>query len=1509
MKTWRKMLSLLLCLVMTATMLPGLALAEESAAVVEQDSSFEEQSAEEAYLEPESPEPVDVEESILQDEEPAAAADRETEIAVPEEESALPDTDEAICAEENTALTEFVSEAAGTEDAADPQNENKEEVLLEADSDEEYESCGENLTWEIDYYGKLTISGTGSMFDCTATLNADGRIQDCSSVFYSYRDEILTVAVEEGVTGIGDYAFAGCTKLSRVTVPASLNVIGTSAFQDCTGLTTVEFPEGMKMERIGAGAFSGCSDLSSIELPAGITKIETKLFYGCSSLPWISIPDGTTVIEDAAFSGCGNLSFPTIAGSVTRIGNSAFYGCDDLREVYFDGSKEEWVKVSIGSNNESLTEVWIHYLKPRGHCGDNLSWIVDDEGVLTITGSGAMYDFSEENLPPWMGESDIEVKSVTFGPGITSIGTWAFYHQGLTGTLTIPDGVTKIGEQAFIGCRTLEGVTFPSSLTRIEAEAFCFSGLTSVTIPASVTFIGESAFCECESLTGITVDSGNAVYASQDGVLFNRKKTQLLCYPSGKAGSDYTIPASVTSIGSFGFYCCDNLTSVKIPDSVTSIGEAAFSYSTNLESVNIPAGITYLGNGAFERCALTSVTIPRGITAIGNNTFDGCRLTTVTIPENIKSIGEWAFCNCKQLTDVTISEGVESIGYYAFAYCSVLSGVTFPASLKTIGDRVIQDCSRLKTITFLGSAPSSGGGTFFNITATAYYPKDDSSWTEEVRKSFGGTITWIGQGETWIYIDGKKSIRMNKSIEDCVFSTSSTTYNEELAYYLMGLSTAVYKENDIRQSLKSLGFESANILTSSDYQSGIFNDRYAAYTLAKKQLENGTTLVMIVARGSTGLKEWILTDFNPGTTMTSEVGLHSGFMSSVYRLYDDLKDFLGGSIQTGNITYVLTGHSLGAATANLVAVKLLAELVPTSKVYDYNFACPDVGKSTYSLTRWEEEYPNIFNIADARDPVSVVPGVLGRIFASGRWFKFGKSRWFSSDWTNPNCVNLTAGAHFSSNYVSKLSSKPSYSQFYDRFRAAAARTETVPNPRYLLFGAKCPVDIVVYDSNGTAIAGVTNGVPNYYDSEFGEVFIATMGDEKAIALPEGEDYTVQLTGTESGEMEFDVILTDVVSQEFVEEKTFETVALEPGKEFVSMVNVETEVPEVKLYVVDENDTPIQEVQEDGTEVDLPAGADKTQLRAAVAYAEGLAETDYTAESWAAMQTALTAAKKALTKVDAAQDEVDAATADLDNAVATLQPAVPAEVDKSQLQAAIDYAEGLNEADYTADSWAAVKTALTAAKTVLAKADAAQEEVDAATADLDNAVAALEGKQPEQFRFTDVADPSAYYYNPVYWAADNGITSGTSPTTFSPGKSCTRGQIVTFLWKAMGSPEPSSTNNPFTDVKPTDYFYKPVLWAKENGITSGKTATTFEPGSPCTRGQIVTFLWIAKGRPEPSSTENPFTDVKTTDYFFKPVLWAKENGITSGTSATSFSPGNTCTRAQAMTFLWIASGRP
>ena len=169
-------------------------------------------------------------------------------------------------------------------------------------------------------------------------------------------------------------------------------------------------------------------------------------------------------------------------------------------------------------------------------------------------------------------------------------------------------------------------------------------------------------------------------------------------------------------------------------------------------------------------------------------------------------------------------------------------------------------------------------------------------------------------------------------------------------------------------------------------------------------------------------------------------------------------------------------------------------------------------------------------------------------------------------------------------------------------------------------------------------------------------------------------------------------------------------------------------------------------------------------------------------------------------------------------------------------------------------------------------------------------------------FIDVAK-GQYYYDAVMWAVEEGITSGTSANTFSPDSICTRAQVVTFLHRMIASPEPAAIDMPFIDVKTSDYFYKPVKWAYGSKITGGTSNTTFSPDESCTRAQVVTFLWRTAGQQKASVNSNPFTDVKADNYYYDAVLWAVENGITGGTSANTFSPDSNCTRAQVVTFLY------
>lgn len=170
-------------------------------------------------------------------------------------------------------------------------------------------------------------------------------------------------------------------------------------------------------------------------------------------------------------------------------------------------------------------------------------------------------------------------------------------------------------------------------------------------------------------------------------------------------------------------------------------------------------------------------------------------------------------------------------------------------------------------------------------------------------------------------------------------------------------------------------------------------------------------------------------------------------------------------------------------------------------------------------------------------------------------------------------------------------------------------------------------------------------------------------------------------------------------------------------------------------------------------------------------------------------------------------------------------------------------------------------------------------------------------------FVDVL-PGSYYYDAVRWAVENDITSGTSDDLFSPDAACTRAQVITFLWRATGSPQPVSRSNPFTDVPSNAYYRDAVLWAVEQGITNGVSATRFDPDATVTRGQTVAFLYRAAGRPSVSGS-SVFHDVDAGAYYEDAVTWAYQKDITGGTSSSQFSPDTACTRAQIVTFLYRA----
>ena len=371
-----------------------------------------------------------------------------------------------------------------------------------------------------------------------------------------------------------------------------------------------------------------------------------------------------------------------------------------------------------------------------GAKGSNLTWRLDSEGVLTISGSGDMHGYGFPDAP-WHGR----VKSAVIADGVTSIGSSAFDDCTSLTSVTIPDSVTSIGDDAFYDCTSLTSVTIPDSVTSVGADAFydCTS-LTSVTIPDSVTSIGDSAFASCTSLTGIWVAKGNSHYSSDaSGVLFNKDKTTLVQCPGAFAA--YAIPDSVTSICECAFQGCKSLTSVTIPDSVTSIGDSAFASCTSLTGIWVAEGNSHYASDAsgvlfskdkttLVQCpgTLAACTIPDSVTSIVGYAFYYCTsLTSVTIPDSVMSIGQHAFQGCKSLTSVTIPDSVTSISSCTFASCTSLTSVTIPDSVTSIGYSAFYYCTSLTDVYYAGSEAQwkaisiSSNGNDDLLTANIHY--------------------------------------------------------------------------------------------------------------------------------------------------------------------------------------------------------------------------------------------------------------------------------------------------------------------------------------------------------------------------------------------------------------------------------------------------------------------------------------------------------------------------------------------------------------------------------------------------------------------------------------------------------------------------------------------------------------------------------------------------------------------------------------------------------------------
>ena len=552
---------------------------------------------------------------------------------------------------------------------------------------------GSNITWVFDRStGTLTLSGEGEM-DSTLVRDTPWR--------NNFDQDIINLVIGEGITNIGGSTFNSCVNLQNVQIPNSVTSIDWGAFGNCDSLTEISIPFGVTT--IAGSAFEDCDGLIAITIPASVTTIGEHAFFRCTGLKSITFEGDAPVFETEED---GSIyTFGVVTATAYYPANNPTWTSDVMQNY---GGTITWTPV--GGAGEIIIA--------NGTCGENVTWMLDDKGVLTISGTGDMVI----DVVPWRDYREF-ITAVVIQEGVTSIDDDAFYRCSSLTNIAIPDGVTSIGDYAFKGCESLRNITLPDDVTHIGKCAFYYcSNLAGINLPDGVTYIGGGAFFSCRSLTSVD------------------------------------IPDSVTSIGSGAFAQCSSLTSIVIPDSVTCIDDHAFYLCGTLQTITIGSGVSSIGEGAFAECAnlegiwvseenpsyysdacgalynknMTELmqvparhsgvyAIPAGVTSIADEAFVWCeKLTDVIIPDGVTSIGRFAFWECRALTNVNIPDSVSTIEYGAFNECSSLESIVIPDSVTEIGDYAFDWCSNLKHVTIGSGITAIGEGVFslcYNLTS------------------------------------------------------------------------------------------------------------------------------------------------------------------------------------------------------------------------------------------------------------------------------------------------------------------------------------------------------------------------------------------------------------------------------------------------------------------------------------------------------------------------------------------------------------------------------------------------------------------------------------------------------------------------------------------------------------------------------------------------------------------------------------------------------------------------
>ena len=1308
-------------------------------------------------------------------------------------------------------------------------------------------------------------------------------------------------------------------------------------WKDVDGITAIKVAA--SVDTIGSYLFAGMSDVNSVTIGNGVTTINDHAFYDLTSLDSVALPTSVETVGEYAFA----LATASEDAFTLSIGNANAVVAENATE-----NRSATTDKPIASGNCGVGS--------GGSYQNNVTYTLDKDGVMTLTGTGAMGNFNwDGQYQPWAGLRD-QIKKVVYSEGITTTGSGAFAYCSNLESVTLPqNSLTIIRNNTFMdaGTASFDNLTIPASVTQIESYAFGYYSKNSNAKITNITLNNPDT-----KLNSSTAFNGNK----------NTPNSTVTIYVHNE-GNDCAVKAKAAEYGykyiDLDIYSGDTLADNNLKYELYE-GVLTMTAIDPEKEATIPTSQPW----ADKADTITKIVIGTGVRNIPDDTFkDYTALTEVELPQTLVNIGADAFAtsdaNNTELT-VTMPKSVTSLADSAFANRSNVKMTSYAntAGGSFTANGVTNTVKKEFKVLLIGNSYSEDASDWTNNGTVSHSYEvyksllgDDVELTIGLMASGGKVLAWHATNaynNTAAYTlrltgaDGKwTSVGTVKTIKDALaydewdvvslqpYGTETTTgtagnntYNPDTGAdyrfdeakfgtlaqsipYFLDLTENYVPHAQVYYYMHLSEHGTSNYADALNYTKSTYEKRAATAQAVKNY--TGTTY--------TGKK---LTDVIPvGTAIqnartTYLTKLSNADASTTVNLAND--PVFGLQRDSGHLTYNVGRY--------IAALTFAEKIIPNAFRND---AATDCGmRDSQSVGKLPAQYAEIARKAVAAaiatpyavttidgyeaDPINAIKATAESTYAESAWvsedaFKAAVEEKLAADYADAKVESVSIADGKATVNLRYGYSTATAEITYSPDAVAAQWTAYIDSTN--LGSTDVPGSDMKYSEVPQIKNAMAKGYSDIWAAATADAAAKALEDSKAALLNAVKDYVKFLADTVYNDGEatvigdksytvseadyneavaaissaadvagalsaYDAMLTKQVA------KTIPTVTITADK--TTMTGSGT----VKLTVNAPEGVTVKVTCDDAS-ITLKDNGDDTFS----AYLPN-ATKDYT-----------------FTLNTEANDSYTAATASCTVSV-TRYTAAPASSNVVSVPATPNGTVTVTPSTATKDT----------SVTITTKPNEGYELGDLTVKDANGNILPLkdlgsgkysfvmpDGKVSIEASFVKAAATSfvdvptnAYFAGAVEWAVDKGVTNGLSDTMFGPYESCTRAQIVTFLWRAAGSPEPKAMSS-FTDVPASAYYAKAVAWAVENGITNGMTETTFAPDATCTRGQSVTFLYRAlKGTANGSVS---FTDVASDAFYADAVNWAVANNVTNGTSATTFSPNADCTRAEIVTFLYRA----